>query len=110
MQFFTEKKRGFSKEKFALSVIVQKMIDSEKSGVMFSQNPINKTNNVLIEAVFGLGEGIVSGKIKPDSYEVSRDLKILDKKIANKKIALTRDSQGKTETVRLSHEKSNEQV
>jgi len=107
---FYRKKKGFSKEKFALSVIVQKMIDAEKSGVMFSQNPINKTDNVLIEAVFGLGEGIVSGKINPDSYEVSRDLKILDKKIADKKIALTRNAEGKTGVAKLSPEKSNEQV
>ncbi|MEK6891021.1 MAG: phosphoenolpyruvate synthase [Nanoarchaeota archaeon] len=107
---YYRKKRGFSKEKFALAVVVQKMIDSEKSGVIFTKNPINKNNNVVLEAVFGLGEGIVSGMIKPDHYEVSDDLKIVERKISEKKIALVRDSQGDTKEVKLTHVKSNSQV
>jgi pyruvate, water dikinase len=107
---YYRKKRGFSKEKFALSVIVQKMIDSEKSGVMFSINPIKQNNNIIIEAVYGLGEGIVSGQIKPDTYEISKSLEIMDKKIANKKIALTRNSQGEIEQVSLKPEISKSQV
>lgn len=107
---YYRKKRGFSAEKFSLAAVVQKMIDSQKSGVMFSRNPIKNDNNIMIEAVFGLGEGIVSGTIKPDNYIVSRDLKILEKKISEKKIALTRSSQGDTETVTLTKEKSAEQV
>lgn len=107
---YYRKKRGFSKEKFALAVVVQKMIDSDKSGVIFSSNPVQTNNNILIEAVYGLGEGIVSGKIKPDGYEVSRNLKILDKKIADKKIALTRNSQGDTEQINLTPGRSKSQV
>jgi len=107
---YYRKKKGFSKEKFALAVVVQKMIDSEKSGVIFSSNPINEEDNVVIEAVFGLGEGIVSGQIKPDNYEVSRNLEILHKKIADKKIAITRNSQGDNQTIKLSEEKSKQQV
>ena len=107
---YYRKKRGFEKEKFALAVVVQKMIDSEKSGVIFSKNPIKENNNVTIEAVFGLGEGIVSGRIKPDNYEVSRELKILNEQISVKKIALARNSQGEIETIRLNEEKSREKV
>ncbi|MFA5019753.1 MAG: phosphoenolpyruvate synthase [Candidatus Pacearchaeota archaeon] len=107
---YYRKKKGFSHEKFALAVVVQKMIDSQKSGVMFSKNPVKRNDNVLIEAVFGLGEGIVSGRIKPDSYEVSRELKLIEKKLTDKKIALTRNSQGDTETIKLTKEISTRQV
>ena len=52
-------KQGFDKANALLSVVVQKMIDSEKSGVMFTKNPSNGNDEIIIEAVFGLGEGIV---------------------------------------------------
>ncbi len=87
------------------------MIDSDKSGVAFSADPTNRTEDIIIEAVFGLGEGIVSGSITPDKYMVSReDLKILDKKISEKKIAITRNSSGGQSIVKLSAEKSRQQV
>ncbi len=99
-------KKGFKHEQAYLAVVVQKMIDSSKSGVMFSKDPSYKNDNIIIEAVFGLGEGIVSGQITPDKYLVSEDLKILDKKISEKKIAYTRDSSGKKSIVKLLEEKS----
>jgi len=104
-------KKGFEHEKSLLAVIVQKMIDADKSGVIFSDNPMGENDNVIIEAVFGLGEGIVSGKIKPDHYEIEREnLEITKKQIADKKIALTRNSQGDTEQVNLTEERSKSQV
>ena len=106
---YYRKKKGFDTSKVFLAVVVQKMIDSEKSGVMFSRDPVGNKNNVLIESVWGLGEGIVSGRIKPDSYVVDREsdeLKILDRKISEKKVAIVRDSSGSTEIVKLSAERS----
>ncbi len=93
-----------------IAVIVQQMLSSDKSGVIFSHDPINENNNIVIEAVFGLGEGIVSGKIKPDHYVVDRNIKILESEIANKKIALIRNSAGETQQVSLTPERSNSQV
>ena len=107
---YYRKKRGFSKEKFALAVVVQKMVDSDRSGVIFSSNPVKENNNVVIEAVFGLGEGIVSGKIKPDNYEVTRELEITNKEIAYKKMAITRNSQGDNQEVHLNEDKGGQQV
>mgnify|MGYP001614444616 FL=1 len=107
---YYRKKRGFSNEKFSLAVIVQKMINSDKSGVMFSKNPIKKNNSILIEAVFGLGEGIVSGKINPDSYEISEDLEIISKKIGNKKTAIVRTAGGETKEINLTNEKLKSQA
>jgi len=86
------------------------MIDSDKSGVIFSKDPSYNNDNVHIEAVWGLGEGIVSGKITPDIYNVDRKLEILEKKIANKKVALTRDSGGNQIEIKLKEEISNSQV
>lgn len=108
-------KKGFEHEKVSLSVIVQKMINSDKSGVIFSKDPSTKRDVVIIEAVFGLGEGIVSGQITPDRYiaekssEDEMDFEI-EKEIGKKKVALTRDDEGKKKTVELKEEKSKEQV
>lgn len=110
-------KKGFKHEEASLSVIVQKMIDADKSGVIFSKDPSMKRDDVIIEAVFGLGEGVVSGQISPDRYVISKSeegresgLKIKEKEIGIKKIAITRDSSGKKEIVKLKEEKSKQQV
>ncbi len=107
---YYRKKKGFASEKGYLAVVVQRMIDSQKSGVIFSKNPLKNDGNIIIEAVFGLGEGIVSGMISPDHYVLNSKLDLVDRKIADKKIALTRSSSGKTEEVKLSSEISNREV
>jgi len=93
-----------------IAVIIQQMINSDKSGVIFTKDPINNNDNLVIEAVFGLGEGIVSGKIKPDNYVIDRNMEIKEKKLADKKIALIRNSSGETEQVTLTEERSKSQV
>jgi phosphoenolpyruvate synthase/pyruvate phosphate dikinase len=56
-----------------VAVAVQKMVQSESAGVMFTVDPITKdVNRMLIDGVYGLGEMIVQGIVTPDSYEVSR--------------------------------------
>jgi len=103
-------KKGFEHTKASLAVVIQRMVDSDKSGVIFSRDPTNQSENIILEAVFGLGEGIVSGRITPDKYVLSRELEILDKKIADKKIAMTRNAAGSQEIVKLKEEKSRQQV
>lgn len=103
-------KKGFERTKASLAIVIQKMIDSDKSGVIFSKDPTNKSDSIIMEAVFGLGEGIVSGQITPDKYIISKDLEILEKKISDKKIAITRDAAGGQKTVKLKEEKSKQQV
>ena len=106
---YYRKKKGY--ENFVgIAVVVQKMINSDKSGVMFSRHPVKNNDNILIEAVFGQGEGIVSGKIKPDSYTVSRDMEIKEESISNKKLAIVRTAAGLTKTIQLTPEKSNQRV
>src|SRR3989344_3091806 len=103
-------KKGFKHIDAKLAVVVQKMIDSDKSGVIFSKDPSYKREGVIIEAVWGLGEGIVSGQITPDTYRVSDNYSIMEKKISTKKIALTMGKDGGQETVKLKEERANMQV
>lgn len=103
-------KKGFHHDEASLAVVVQRMIDSDKSGVIFSKDPAYNNDNIIMEAVWGLGEGIVSGQITPDKYVISSDLELLDKKISNKKLAITRDSGGGKSVVKLREEKAMHQV
>ncbi len=103
-------KKGFKHDQVSLAVVVQKMIDANKSGVIFSKDPTYKSEDTIIEAVWGLGEGIVSGRVTPDKYVVSKDLEIVDKKIKNKKVAITRNSAGEKEVVKLNEDKAKSQV
>jgi pyruvate,water dikinase len=103
-------KQGFKHEQAHLAVVVQKMVNSEKSGVVFSKDPNYKSDNVVMEAVFGLGEGIVSGRITPDHYVVSRELEILEKTIEDKKVAIIRNSAGENKIVNLGPDATKMQV
>lgn len=75
----------------SISIIVQRMINSEKSGVIFTVNPVTGKDQIVMEATFGLGESLVSGAVQPDNYTISKDLKILEKKIGKKERMRTRD-------------------
>ncbi len=111
---YYREKKGFGQEKAQLAVVVMKMINSDKSGVIFSRNPITMDNTIMMEAVWGLGEGIVSGRIKPDNYIVDGDVlntfKLLDTKLAEKKVAITRSSSGENQIVKLTPERAKQQV
>jgi pyruvate, water dikinase len=93
-----------------IAVVVQKMINSDKSGVVFSMHPLKKNKDILIESVFGQGEGLVSGKINPDQFIISRELEIKRESVADKKLAIIRSSGGQTKTIQLTAEKSNQRT
>ena len=106
---FYRKKKGFDSF-VGIAAVVQKMINSDKSGVMFSKNPISGDDKVLIESVWGQGEGIVSGKIKPDQHIVDRNLEIVEEHLSDKKIAITRTGTGQTKTIELTPQRSKQKV
>ncbi|MFA6018236.1 MAG: PEP/pyruvate-binding domain-containing protein [Patescibacteria group bacterium] len=66
--------------KISVAVVVQKMIQSDVSGITFTVHPVTKDpDSMIIEACWGLGELIVGGEVTPDSYTVRKsDLAILD--------------------------------
>jgi len=89
--------------KVGIAVPVQRMVQSEASGVMFTLEPVTSDRSkMVIEAVLGLGETVVSGDVTPDHYVVSKDgLRILNKQIAKQEWKLVRDSQGKGEAANV---------
>ena len=86
--------QGFDDLKVRLAVPVQRMVNSHTSGVMFTIEPItNDSNKVVVEAVFGLGEAIVSGEVTPDLYIVDKEkLTITSKKLAKQEWQLLRNT------------------
>ncbi|NMB85458.1 MAG: Phosphoenolpyruvate synthase [Methanosaeta sp. PtaB.Bin018] len=100
---FYRVEQGFEHDKVNLSAIVQKMVDSEKSGVMFSSQPSTGEPLVVIEGAWGLGEAVVSGSVSPDNYVVDRKTKsIVSKYIATKEIMIIKDPKTlKTVTVKV---------
>jgi len=77
---FYRARRNLMNKKVLVAVVVQKMVDSEVSGVCFTVHPVTKDKNqMVVEACWGLGEILVQGKITPDSYVIGKsNLKISD--------------------------------
>jgi pyruvate, water dikinase len=86
-------RNGFDDASLSMAVVVQKMINSEKSGVIFTVDPVSRNPyQAVIEGVYGLGEGIVSGTITPDHFKIDRDThEIRFKFLAPKTIMYTKD-------------------
>ena len=62
-----------SLDDLAMAVVVQRMVEPEKAGVLFTVDPVaRRRDRMLVEAVLGLGEQVVSGHVTPDHYIVDR--------------------------------------
>lgn len=79
-----------SNEQLAIAVVIQKMIDSDVSGVAFSVNPISKNDDeLMVEAIYGLGELLVQGMVTPDNYIVAKtNFEIIEKQVKTKSTML----------------------
>jgi pyruvate,water dikinase len=98
--FFTERALFYRSQKGTLvdprvAVVVQEMVPADASGVMFTADPVQKRRDrIVIEAVLGLGEGIVSGTVTPDHYEVDRDTgEVVSEFIGLKELAFVYDAE-----------------
>jgi len=96
---FYRVENGFEHMKVGIAVPVQHMIQSERSGVMFTVEPdTSDLTKIYIEAVCGLGEAIVSGEVTPDEYTVDKkSLEILNRKVAIQERQLVRGKGGEGE-------------
>jgi pyruvate,water dikinase len=76
-----------------MAVVVQKMVNSRSSGVAFTIHPVTgEEDKVVVEAIWGLGEYIVGGKVTPDRFVLSKsNLEILEKRVSEKRKALFYD-------------------
>jgi len=104
--------KNLQKEKISVAVVIQKMINSETSGIGFSVHPVTEDKNqLIIEAGFGLGESIVSGSITPDSYVVDKqDWHIIDINVNEQTKGLFRAKDGQGNEWRDLGEEGKKQV
>ena len=103
---FYRVEQGFDHLTVSIAVPVQRMVQSEVAGVMFTVEPMTSDETkIVIEAAYGLGEAVVSGALTPDLYTVSKDgFEIVDKNIARQDWQLVRDPDA------AGHEDRNRQV
>jgi pyruvate,water dikinase len=89
---FYRLKQGMAAE-MPVAVIVQMMVASEKSGVMFTVDPATRDRTrIVIEAAWGLGEVVVLGEVTPDRYVIAKEtMTVVEQSIAEKEFLLTRD-------------------
>jgi len=100
--------KGFKHEDVFISVGVQKMVNAKAAGVIFTLNPVTgETDQIVIEANWGLGESVVSGSVTPDDYVVDKNtLKVTEKRVAKKTVEYVRDTKtGKTIHAEVSPER-----
>ena len=93
---YYREKQNYDHFDVALSVVIQKMVNSEKSGVMFTANPINNSKDeIMINASYGLGEAVVSGIVTPDEYIIDKKTKkVIEKNIAEKEYMVIKNENG----------------
>lgn len=91
--------KDLHKTKISVAVVVQKMVESEISGIAFSVHPVTQDRNqLIIEAGIGLGEAIVSGQITPDSYVIEKEpRRIIDKNVSEQERGLFKVETGGNE-------------
>lgn len=95
---------GFAHQQVYLSVIIQRMVFPKASGILFTADPLTSNRKILsIDASFGLGEALVSGLVSADNYKIQEN-KIVHKKIAAKKLAVTAVKDGGTKTQAINPE------
>jgi pyruvate,water dikinase len=93
-------KQGFDHHTVNIAVVVQRLIPSEKAGVMFTSHPVTGEHLVIIEGSWGLGESVVSGSVSPDKYVFDRrSERIIDKFIATKRTEIVPDGEYGTKTL-----------
>lgn len=96
---YYREKNNFQHEKVLIAVVVQKMVNSTQSGIMFTINPAtNQEDETVIEAVYGLGELIVGGEVNPNTYIVEKSTrKIKSIEVRKQDLGLFRNEKGQNE-------------
>jgi pyruvate,water dikinase len=101
---------GIAHSQVYISVVVQRMVFPQASGIMFTADPITSNRKLLsIDASFGLGEAVVSGLVSADSYKI-REEEIVDTIIATKKLAIYGLKEGGTETRQINPDQQKTQT
>ncbi|SDE95688.1 phosphoenolpyruvate synthase [Halorubrum xinjiangense] len=109
---YYRQQRGFPHSEVDIAVVVQRMVDADKSGVMFTSHPSTGEPQVTIEAAWGLGEAVVSGTVSPDNYVYDRGrAEVDDVTVADKKVEMVKDEEtGETVQLDLDEDRRHERV
>jgi pyruvate,water dikinase len=93
-------RNGFSHTDVSLAIVVQEMVDSQTSGVLFTANPLTgRRTETVIEATLGLGEALVSGQVDPDHYLVDEAGRVREKTLGIKALAIHARAGGGTTAI-----------
>ncbi|UTD13705.1 phosphoenolpyruvate synthase [Treponema denticola] len=77
--------QGYNQSTVAIAVVIQEMVESEKAGVLFTLNPVTQNKDEMqINASYGLGESVVSGRVTADNYIVNKSGNIIEINIGSK--------------------------
>ncbi len=92
-------KNNFDHSKVLICAIIQKMVNSDQAGIMFTINPAtNEESEIVIESVYGLGEMIVGGEVNPNTYIVDKNTKKITKiEVKKQDTGMFRTEDGKNE-------------
>jgi pyruvate,water dikinase len=108
--FFTERAlfyraRKGSLDDLGMAVVVQELVPADVAGVMFTVDPVQgRKDRILVEAVLGLGEAVVSGEVTPDHYVLKRDGRVARQTIATQPFMIRGVAGGGVEQLELSPE------
>jgi pyruvate,water dikinase len=99
-------------EEPAIAVVVQVMVSSERSGVMFTADPSSgDRERIVIEGAFGLGEVVVSGQVEPDTYVLDKNgPRLLSTRIGHKTHEIVRGADGADEVITFTDEQADRRV
>jgi pyruvate, water dikinase len=89
-----------------IGVLVQRLVAADCAGVMFSVNPLTGADEIVVEASWGLGEGVVAGLVTPDRYRMARDGKVRERAAGDKDIAVVPRDGGGTEESAIAGERA----
>ncbi|GAA0660759.1 phosphoenolpyruvate synthase [Natronoarchaeum mannanilyticum] len=91
---YYRQKQGFDHSIVDIAVVVQRMVDADRSGVMFTSHPSTGDPRMVVESAWGLGEAVVSGSVSPDNYVVDRETGAVEQvTVADKKVMHVKDEE-----------------
>ena len=79
-----------------VAVVLQELVEADCAGVLFTRNPLDGADELVVEAAWGLGEAVVAGLVTPDRFRLRRDGTVLERVAGVKDIAVVRSPDGGT--------------
>jgi pyruvate,water dikinase len=87
------RKQGVDERGLAMAVVVQRLVPAAVAGVLFTRDPLDADGRrMLVEAAWGLGEAVVSGRVEPDRFHIDREVGgVLERRVGSKRTEITAD-------------------